>query len=229
MCLPWWMLMQEGRSIPVRQVPRGRWLCGLGNGDIDDLDDHDDHDDHEVQVEVLECWGGWTFNPDMSLAINYINWLMNRLTNIYLNLFKSIKNNQSWDVLSILYEADHQKTLLFFPARNRHSFHRFIPLLELLLRSPAGWYTLCCSSSTHYVWVKFLIIQHVGHVKSICLSRSSLISFPCLIDEIHWFYSWRNPEFASKLCECSVPCRVPGRVPWKKRWKRKKRKSRKKR
>lgn len=107
MCLPWWMLMQEGRSIPVRQVPRGRWLCGLGNGDIDDLDDHDDHD--EVQVEVLECWGGCYFNPDMSLAINYINWLMNRLTNIYLNLFKSIKNNQSWDVLIILYEADPKK------------------------------------------------------------------------------------------------------------------------
>ena len=169
MCLPWWMLMQEGRSIPVRQVPRGRWLCGLGNGDIDDHDD-DDHDDHdEVQVEVLECWGGCYFNPDMSLAINYINWLMNRLTNIYLNLFKSIKKQPILRCLEyIIRGRPSKKPFLILPSQNRHSFHRFIPLLELLLRSPSrlSYIPFGCSSSTHYVWVKFLRIQHVGHVKS---------------------------------------------------------------
>lgn len=103
------------------------------------------------------------------------------------------------------------KSPSFLPSQKPPQFPPFHSVVGAFAEIPSrlSYIPFGCSSSTHYVWVKILIIQHVGHVKSICLSRYSLISFPCLIDKIHWFSSWRNPELASKsVChaECQEGC-----------------------
>lgn len=103
------------------------------------------------------------------------------------------------------------KSPSFLPSQKPPQFPPFHSVVGAFAEIPSrlSYIPFGCSSSTHYVWVKILIIQHVGHVKSICLSRYSLISFPCLIDKIHWFSSWRNPELASKsVCHavCHAEC-----------------------